>query len=114
MRRGAYNGLTKQIASMYRYITTNEFKEHHIYMQIESKDKSKWGSFEENEYIQNHLLGSPDIVERLEQMMVEDDVLYEIGDIPDPPPEAFDYPDNKSSGSDNDIKLMPSNSKDKA
>jgi len=92
---------------------TNKLEKHYIYMQIKSKDESKWGSFGEDKYIQNHLLGSPNIVKRLEQMMIEDDMLYEIGNISDLLLEAFDYPDNKSFSSDNNIKLIFNNSKNK-
>jgi len=51
MKCGAYNSPIKQVAFIYQYITTNELEEHHIYMQIESKDESKWGSPKENKYI---------------------------------------------------------------
>ena len=47
---------------------------------------------------------------KLKQIVVEDDVLYKIEDIPDLLPEAFDYPDNESSSLNNDIKLMFSDS----
>lgn len=99
---------------MYRHMTTDELKEHHIHTQIESKDESEQGNSGEDEYIQNHLLRSPNIVERLEQIVVEDNVLYEIRDIPDPLLEAFDYPDDESSSPNNDTELMPSDSEDEA
>ncbi|KAG4410632.1 hypothetical protein IFR04_016233 [Cadophora malorum] len=78
---------------------TNKLKKHHIHTQIESKDKSKWESSKED---------------KLKQMVVKDNVLYEIGDISNPLPKAFDYLDNESSSLDNNTKLMPSDSKDKA
>tara|TARA_R110002060_G_scaffold40360_3_gene51686 strand:- start:3113 stop:3400 length:288 start_codon:yes stop_codon:yes gene_type:complete len=89
---------------------TDEFEEHYIYMQIEFEDKSKWGNFGKNKYIQNHLLRLFNIMGKLKQIVVEDDVLYKIEDIPDLLPEAFDYPDNESSSLNNDIKLMFSDS----
>lgn len=99
---------------MYQHMITNELEKRHIHTQIELEDKSKWGSSKENKYIQNHLLRSPNFVERLKQMVIKDRVLYEIGNIPNLLLEAFDYPDNKNFNPNNNIKLMPSNSKDKA
>lgn len=99
---------------MYRYMITNKLEKHHIHMQIEFKDESKWGSLGKDEYIQNHLLRLPDIVKRLKQIVVKDDIFYEIGNIFNLSLEAFNYLNNKSFNLDNDTKLMSSDSKNKA
>ena len=46
-------------------------------------------------------------------MVIKDNVLYKIRDILNLLPKAFNYPNNKSSNSNNNIKLISNNSKNK-